>query len=56
MAKTKQQFQAQFETRLNIEPVAHHLQFDRIVCETPLFRLLEKLVITRDDGSYWMHA
>ena len=54
--KTKEQFQAQFETEIDFGVIAPYLQLDEIVCNTPVYRALEKLVVLKDDGKYYIHA
>ena len=56
MVKTKEQFQSQFETEVALESVEPYLQFDGITCKTPVYRALEKLVVIKDDGKYYIHA
>ena len=52
--RTKEQFQAQFPREIDYETVEPYLQFDEIVCETPVYRALNKLVIIKDNGRYYV--
>ena len=52
---TRQQFQDQFQTRLVYNDyLANILRLDSVVRNTPVYRALEKLVIIKDDGCYYM--
>lgn len=55
MTMTKQQFQNQFGTELIYDDyLAGILQFDQVAFNTPVYRALEKLVIIKDNGKYYM--
>ena len=52
---TKQQFQNQFQTRLVYDDYLKNiLQPDSIFQDTQIYRAMEKLVIVKDDGHYYM--
>jgi len=52
---TREQFQAQFQTRLEYNDyLANILQLDNVFQNTPVYRALEKLVIIKDDGGYYI--
>ena len=52
---TRKQFQDQFKTQLVYDDnLASVLVLDQVVFDTPVYRALEKLVIIKDDGNYYM--
>ena len=53
---TRTQFQSQFKRRVvfDEDTLTNVLCFDRIIFDTPVFRALERLVIVKDDGKYYI--
>jgi len=56
MKMTKELFQNQFETQvIDVDTIINILRFDGIMFGIPVYRALEKLVIKKDDGKYYIH-
>jgi len=53
---TREQFQNQFKTQVTFDEdtFVNILKFEEIRFETPIFRALERLIIIKDDGKYYM--
>lgn len=52
---TREQFQAQFSTRIVADDyLLGIMQLDGVRFNTPIYRALEKLVIIKDDGGYYI--
>jgi hypothetical protein len=52
---TRNQFQNQFKQEVVADDyLLEIIQLDRVFLDTPVYRALEKLVIIKDDGKYYI--
>lgn len=53
--ETREQFQAQFKQEvIATDEFLDLLRLDQVIFNTPVYRALNKLVIIKDDGNYYI--